>query len=120
MGKKVSLVDFVHSLFKAPVVDICKLGEDYFVGRRLSSENNYPDKREIVYTFDVQGLGTTTQVLQKLGIAVSESRPYFKEGDKDLIAAAILEDIKRRHSNWQDLVDENVSFKKGGKGYSEK
>ncbi|MCL5054888.1 MAG: hypothetical protein M1169_02930 [Firmicutes bacterium] len=118
MAKKVSLVDFVHALFKAPVVDICKKGEDYFIGMRLTDKDKYSDGREIIYTFDVQGLGTTTQILQKLGVSISVTRPYFKEGDKDLIAAAIFEDIKKKYLNWEKLVEENISFKKGGKGYS--
>lgn len=117
MANKISIVDFVHAMFKSNVVDICKKGDGYVIGTRLSDDTKYDDGRDVLYTFSVKGFGTTADVLRHLGLAADSDRPYFKEGDKEQIAAAILQDIKKRHSNWSDFLDDHVVFKKGGKGY---
>lgn len=114
---KVSIVDFVHALFKSSVVDICKRDGEYLLGLRVSSSTGYADGRDIVYSFNASGLSTFSQVLERLGKATAQGRPYFKEGDKEIIAQAILDEIKKKHPNWPEFLDDRIEFKKGGKGY---
>lgn len=118
MASRVSIVDFVHALFKSNVVDICKKGDGYVLSTRIGLDKAYEDGREIVYTFSVKGLSTGAQILEKLGVTTEPNRPYFKEGDKEQIAEALLKEIKARFPNWEEFLDDHVVFKKGGKGYS--
>lgn len=107
----------MHALFKSSVVDICKRSGDYFVSKRQSLRDEYSDGREIVYTFDVQGLGNLAQVLERAGVVSSTERPYFKEGDKQALASFLMEDIKKKCPDWKDFLDENFFFRSGNKGY---
>lgn len=111
-------MDIVHALFKSSVVDICKREGEWLLGTRAKASIPYPDKREIVYTFDVSGLATFAQVLEHLGMKQDPNRPPFKEGDKELIAQAITNDIKKKHAKWSDFLDDRIEFKAGGKGYA--
>jgi hypothetical protein len=117
MGSKVSIVDLVHALFKSNVVDICQKGDEYFIGNRMSEKISYPDERKILYTINIEGAGSTADILKKLGAFIPPNRPYFMEGDKEKIAELLLEDIKQKFPNWADFLDDKIVFKKGGKGY---
>jgi len=115
---KVSIVDFVHALFKSNVIDICKRGDEYLLSTRTSNGSTYADGREIIYSFDASGVGSFAHLLTQLGKEASTNRPYFKEGDKERIAEALLEDIKKKHPDWSKFLDDRIEFKKGGKGYA--
>jgi len=114
----VTIVDFVHALFKSSVIDICEKDGGYLLSTRLKGSQNYNDGRKIIYTFNVEGSASFADILKRLGIIADANRAYFCEGDKELIAEAILKEIKSQHSNWADFLDDRIQFRRGGKGYS--
>lgn len=117
-SKKVTIVDFVHALFKSSVVDICERDGNYLLSTRLKSSQQYNDGRKILYTFSAEGDASFADILKRLGIEADPNRPYFCEGDKELIAEAIVKEIKSKNQNWSDFLDDRIQFRRGGKGYS--
>lgn len=116
--KKVSIVDFVHALFKSSVIDICEKDGGYLFSTRLRSSQAYNDGRKIIYTFSAENDASFADILKRLGIVSDSNRPYFCEGDKELIAEAIVKEIKSKCPNWADFLDDRIQFRRGGKGYS--